>query len=141
MSPKTNYMNRVFYLVFSILLFTSCKKNSSSSPSCTLSVATVAGTYKFAAYTTQQSASSPVIDTYATWSACDKNDLLTLNANGTYQRVDGCFPSSIPITGTWSLNGNILTSDGSPATATFDCHILILNSNTYPKETITLVKQ
>src|SRR5687767_4523084 len=128
-------MNRMPYVLLFIISLTSfsCKKEKDNSSGCILSPTSILGTYKLTGYTTQQSATSPVLDEYATWQPCEKDDVVTLNADGTYKRVDAgmtCFSPAEIINGTWSLNGNSFTNDGVLGTIeTFDCHTLIISTN------------
>jgi hypothetical protein len=138
-------MKRRLWFFFCIisLLSLDCKKSNSSN-SCTLSATTILGTYNIVGLRSQDTPTSAVVDDYAASPSCQKDDIITLYADGTYKRVDVGTTCSTPaevITGTWSLSGNTFVSDGSPGTATFDCHTLVVTSTDYPKETDTLVKQ
>jgi len=142
----------VFPIVFMAIF--SCKKdkndNTNDNPSCATNVASISGSYKIMAYTYKASASSPEIDYYTTLfpDACDRDNVLSFNANGTYQLVDAgivCSPSGDD-NGTWSLSGNTMTVDGDgTAIESFDCKTLVLaNMDTQTpgdKLKITLTRQ
>jgi hypothetical protein len=61
--------------------------------------------------------------------ACEIDDNLILNADGTYQYLDAgiiCSPAGNDA-GTWSVNGNTLETDGDLANIeSFDCKNLVL---------------
>ncbi len=105
-------MKKILGLSFlAITLFSSCKKDVVT-PTCTLSATSIVGTYKTTAATIQADAQSPVVDDYATWAACEKDDLITLSASGVFTTSEGatsCTPPTDPMTANWSLSGNSLT--------------------------------
>ena len=135
-------------ILFSIagVIFVSCKKD----PSCSTDVASLSGSYKFAAYTYKQTPTSPEED----WipvvfqDACERDDILSLSTNGNYTVTDAgiaCSPSGGD-SGTWSLSGSTLNIDGVPATIeSFDCKTLVLVNNDVnvpgDKLKITLTRQ
>ena len=97
--------------ILAITLFSSCKKDEPT-PTCTLSATSILGSYKTIAATTQADAQSPVVDDYATWAACEKDDLITLSAGGIFTTSEGvtsCTPPTDPISANWTLTGNSLT--------------------------------
>ncbi len=121
-------MNKTTVFIASIALFLSCKKDPAS---CATTVASIAGSYKIAAYTYKQSASSPEIDYYPMLfpDACERDDVISFNADGTYQKTDVGMVCSPPENdnGTWSLLGNALTIDGAQnGIESFDCKTLVL---------------
>jgi hypothetical protein len=78
---------------------------------CTLSSTSILGTYKITGYTTQANAQAPIVDDYATWPACEKDDLVTLSAGGVFTTSEGvisCTPPTDPISANWTLAGNSL---------------------------------
>ena len=122
----------------------SCKK---SDKSCDLSTAAFAGTYKVTSVMYKADATTPEIDEYATWSACEKDDRVTFNANGTSSFDDlgtVCVPDG-SYTGTWSLTGNSITVDGAPGTVIyFDCNsaaISFIGTAVGEKSTVSLARQ
>ena len=111
--------------------FFSCKKDNDKNSTCTSDVTSISGSYKIAAYTYKASATSPEIDYYNTLfpDACDRDNVLRFDANGTYQLIDAgvvCSPSGDD-NGTWGVSGNTMTIDGDATTIqSFDCKTLVL---------------
>jgi Lipocalin-like domain len=131
----------------------SCQKesshNSNETNGCSISMSSVAGTYKVTALTYKAASSEPEVDYLAFMDDCEKDDLTTLNPNGTYKYNDAgvkCSPDETG-TGTWSLQGNKMISDGSigGTISSFDCKKLVLyveNLNqTGDKLVFTMMKQ
>jgi hypothetical protein len=111
-------------------LFISCNKDDNP-PTCTTTTATLAGTYKIIANTYKETPTSDEEDQYALKDACEKDDLLVLNSNNTYNATDAGIACSPPNdeSGSWSLSGSNLTIDGEPVTIkSFDCKTLVLIS-------------
>src|SRR6476660_9412207 len=139
-------------LVFSIIgmTFISCKKDKDKAPACATDVASIAGSYKFAAYTYKETPTSPEEDymNIILPDACEMDDVLSFSTNGNYTITDAgtvCSPSGGD-SGTWSLSGNSMNIDGDLATMeSFDCKTLVLVYNdvnvTGDKLKITLDKQ
>jgi len=104
-------MKKILGLSFlAITLFSSCKKDDPT-PTCTLSATSILGTYKTTGATTQADAQSPIVDDYATWDACEKDDLITLSAGGIFATSEGatsCTPPTDPISANWTLSGSNL---------------------------------
>jgi hypothetical protein len=104
-------MKKIIGISFlAVILFSSCKKDDPT-PTCTLSATSILGTYKTTAATIQADAQSPVVDDYATWDACEKDDLVTLSAGGVFSGSEGvtsCTPPTDPISANWALSGNNL---------------------------------
>jgi len=117
------------FILSAVLLF-SCKKDSEET--CATNTASVSGNYKVKAVTYKENAAAPEIDYYTVWytETCERDDIITFNANGTYQSVDAgvvCTPSNSD-DGTWSLVGNTIQLDGDPATIeSFDCKSLVIS--------------
>ena len=105
-------MEKIIGISFlAVILFSSCKKDDPT-PTCTLSATSILGTYKTTAATIQADAQSPVVDDYATWDACEKDDLVTLSAGGVFTTSEGvtsCTPPTDPFSANWALSGNTLT--------------------------------
>jgi hypothetical protein len=104
-------------IALSMLTVTSCKKKDKEPENITPTTSNLSGSYKTAKVTGTASGSSTEIDITNTWlDACEKDDIITLNANGTYTVVDAgttCSPTSAD-TGTWSLvNSTTINIDGS----------------------------
>ena len=109
-----------------LLLFFSCKKEKAT---CDLNSTNIVGSYKATAYTYKAMPSAPAIDILALTDACEKDNIIIFNANGTYTYQDAgvkCDPTSDDA-GSWSLNSNVLTVDGEAAAVTsFDCTSMVL---------------
>lgn len=114
-------------LLFSMLAFSSllaCKKDDGNNDGCALSSAALAGKYKTTSVKYKQSSAFPEVDYYNVLlsDACDRDDYITFNADGTYVVTDAgvvCFPNN-NTSGTWSLSGNILTQDSPSNTSTVE---------------------
>ena len=122
-------MKKLLTLSFSYLLFIACNKDESGTPTCTTTAATIAGTYKIIASTYKETPTSDEVDEYSLMDACEKDDLIELNSNNTYNATDAgiaCSPRSDE-SGSWSLSGSTLTIEGDPVTIqSFDCKTLVL---------------
>jgi hypothetical protein len=127
----TGYFNMVKLMMLLLMVITvssSCKKDKSEN--CTVSVGNLSQTYKLAAFTYKAHATASEQDYLAMIDACERDDNIRLNSNGTYDNIDvgvTCTPSTND-QGTWSLNGNIITSDGlvSGNIESFDCNRLVM---------------
>jgi hypothetical protein len=132
------------------MTFISCKKDKDKTPACATDVASISGSYRFTAYTYKETPSSPEVDYFPVIfpDACERDDVLSLSANGNYTMTDAgtvCSPSGGD-SGTWSLSGNTMNVNGDLATIeSFDCKTLVLVNNdvntTGDKLKITLTKQ
>jgi hypothetical protein len=131
-----------------VTLLSSCEKDKVEDK-CMLTTDKLAGTYKLTEVKYKLSATLPEQDFLSLMEACEKDDLLILNSNGTYNYTDigiTCTPPGT-ITGTWSLNGNNLQSDGilEGEISSFDCNkvvYFIQNTNVQgDKLTFTMTKQ
>lgn len=142
-----NYFShgRNFLSLFSILLLAvSCQKEAQAPVDCPQTVAAIAGTYKLTALKYKASASSAEQDYLLLKEPCELDDIISLNANGTYNYQDAgisCSPDGTD-SGTWSISGNTIISDGivSGTIQSFDCRNLIAYSNDViiPGDRITL---
>jgi len=105
-------MKKILGLSFlAITLFSSCKKDDPT-PTCTLNATSILGTYKTTGATTQANAQAPIVDDYATWDACEKDDLVTFSAGNiltTNEGATSCNPPTDPFSANWALSGNTLT--------------------------------
>jgi hypothetical protein len=106
-----------------------CKKDTLKEESCIISTQSLAGTYKLTALQYKQNNDATGQDYLVLMDACEKDDRVILNANGTYAYKDigvVCLPSQDD-TGTWSVAGNTLTSDGvmDGTISSFDCNTLV----------------
>jgi hypothetical protein len=120
--------------IFAIcIFFFSCTKenshNGNNTNGCSISMSSVAGTYKLTALTYKAGSSDPEVDYLAFMDDCEKDDLITLNFNGNYNYNDAgikCSPDETS-TGTWSLKINQMVSDGifNGTISSFDCKTLV----------------
>ncbi|MEP6713768.1 MAG: hypothetical protein ABJA37_15180 [Ferruginibacter sp.] len=131
-------------LLLSTVLF-SCKKDNKN---CDLNTANFAGSYKTVSIKYKATPSSAEIDVFSSYDACEKDDLVIFNANGTYTTTDSgvkCTPTTPDDGGAWSLIGSELTVDGETGTVTsFDCNNASINTkdnSTGESSTISLVRQ
>ena len=139
-------MKKITSLLLLAVLFFSCDKKDE----CSTNAASISGTYKITAYTYKASPTSADQDYYPILfsDACERDDELTFNSNGTYQKTDVgvvCAPPQND-NGSWSLSGNTLTVDGNPENIeSFDCKTLIVATTDFnvpgDKLKITLVKK
>ena len=108
-------------VLLSTMLF-SCKKDDEK---CELSQSAFVGSYKVTALKYKASTSTPEIDEFAILPACEKDDVITFNSNGSTTYTDAgtvCVPDG-NYTGTWNLTGSTIVSDGEIGTVTyFDCN-------------------
>lgn len=108
--------------VLAAILFGGCKKDDES---CTLSQASLVGSYKLSSIkykTSSSSAETEVIGSYL--DACERDDIITFNSNSTYNYVDAGTQCSPPgdDAGTWSVSGNTLIVDGTSLGVTaYEC--------------------
>ena len=145
-------MKKLIVLSLILVIFYSCKKDKdpNSVTTCQKNVASIAGSYKITAYTYKETPSSAEVDyyTYLFPDACERDNVLALNANGTYQTTDAgivCSPAYSD-NGTWTLSGNSFIKDGYPATIeSFNCKTLVLvvmdTQTSGDKLKITMVRQ
>lgn len=136
-------------LVFGSVMLFSCKKDKDPEPDCSITIQNLSGSYKLTALKYKPNATAPEIDYLAFMDACEKDDVVVLKTNGTYDYNDAgtvCTPSGTN-NGTWSVNGNTINSDGTinGTIASYNCKTLIYfaeNINTAgDKFTFTMVKQ
>lgn len=101
-------------MVLSGLLF-SCSKKDTGTPGCKINMASLAGTYKLTALQYKINATATPVNYLDYMDDCEKDNILTLKSNGTYDSDDAgtvCTPSETGH-GTWQVSGNTLTSDGT----------------------------
>jgi len=113
-------------LIASILTFTfiSCKKEDTKKD-CSLTEKNLAGSYMVTSVKYLGSPTSQEIDFYNDFfDDCQKDDILTISADHTYQYVDAgtsCQQNG-SYDGTWALQGTNLSLDGDAAPLeNFDC--------------------
>ncbi len=133
-------------LIFSCLAFTflltSCDKDDDV---CNLSNDSLVGTYSITAAKFKPVGGGSEIDLLAGSSACEKDDLVVFNDNGSIAYQDAgtvCSPSNSS-TGTWSLSGNTITIDGEAGTvSSFDCsRMVVTGSDLTGTLTVTYTRQ
>lgn len=135
-------------MMLSGLIF-SCKKENNNTPGCTVNMTSLSGSYKLVALQYKSSAAATSVDYLASMDACEKDNILILKSDGTYDSDDAgtvCSPSEASH-GTWQVDGNTLTSDGTlnGTVASYDCKTLVYYVENSIKEgdrlTFTLMKQ
>ncbi|MGE5519143.1 MAG: lipocalin family protein [Candidatus Dadabacteria bacterium] len=142
--PKLSFLS--FGII--LLLVISCKKNDNNS--CSTDMNSIAGSYKITGYFYRASPSSQETDytNIILPDACERDNLLVFNSNGSYQLVDAgvvCSPSSND-NGTWSLTGSTIYIDTEASTVeSFDCKTLVVSTTdvnqTGDRVRIVLTKQ
>jgi len=97
-----------------VVTFSSCKKDNPA-PTCNLDNNGILGNYKVTSILYKANAASPEVDIFATYDACEKDDIISFVTNGVYTVTEGatsCTPTNAD-SGTWSLSGSTLTLDGT----------------------------
>ena len=123
-------MKKFIFYTLIICSGLSCKKNNDKT--CNLNTASVAGSYKVTAARYKATATSPETDYYSQLfpDACERDDIITLNANGSATFTDAgvkCSPPGDDVS-TWSLSGNTITIDGGPANVdSFNCSAITVS--------------
>jgi hypothetical protein len=114
---------------------------------CDLNSANLAGTYQVTGLTYKANTAATPVDIYATYDACEKDDRIVFNTNGTVTYSDAgvvCVPDGND-TGVWALSGSMLTLDGEAGAVTsFNCTGMTLSvAGTTAGEvtTVTLVRR
>ncbi len=104
-----------------------CKKDPTTT--CPNSMESIAGPYKTIAVKYKASSTAIEQDYFAILPACEKDDIVKLNVNGTADYQDAgtaCTPNN-SYSSTWSVNGNSITMDGTAGTIQlFDCKKLVV---------------
>jgi Lipocalin-like domain len=138
-------MKKIILSVFVLsTVLVSCKKDDKN---CDLNAGNFVGSYKVSAISYKANTATPVVDEYATLPACQKDDVITFNANNTSNYTDAgtvCTPNGSDV-GVWTLSGGSVTLDGDVyAVASFSCSGMTI-SQAGPAAgelyTVTLVKQ
>ncbi len=127
-------MKKTSLIILSVLILFSCKKHKVN---CALSTAAISGSYKVTAATYKANGTATETDYFTTLfpNACERDDVITFNAAGTYQIADVgivCSPDGND-NGTWALSGtNSMDIDGDAVILeSFDCKKLIfVNTDT-----------
>lgn len=138
---------KLLSFILIVVMVSSCKKDQKDE--CTATVASVAGTYKLTALKYKAGASAPDQDYLLMRDDCENDDLIILNANGTYQYQDAgisCSPDGND-NGTWGITGNMVFSDGivGGTIESFDCRSLTVYTSNFmvpgDKITMTITRQ
>ncbi len=123
--------------------FLSCKKDKT----CDLNTGNFVGSYKVTSFKYKADASTPEIDEFTFWDACEKDDLVIFNANNTITYSDAglvCTPDGNG-TGIWTLSGSAINIDGQVGTVShFDCNgttITIAGTTAGELTTVSLSRQ
>lgn len=142
-------MKKILPLLIFLPLAFSCKKEKSNS-GCTISMQSIAGSYRITAVGYKASSSSTEIDYYDQFFSdpCERDDILTFSTNGTWVQQDAgivCSPSNDD-NGNWSVSGQVMNVDGDDVDIkSFDCKKLvlvnILSPSTGEQFTLTLTRQ
>jgi hypothetical protein len=117
-------------LLISSIIF-SCKKEKTNEGGCKISMSSLSGTYKLTSLTYKPNPSADGQDFLAYMNDCEKDDLIVLKQDGTYDYQDAgniCTPDNSS-NGEWAVHGNILTSDGlfNGTISSFDCKTMVYN--------------
>jgi hypothetical protein len=123
----------ILAIVILVVTVMSCKKDDGVIDTCIIDVTTIAGSYKTIAIKYKASGSAPEQDFFATLAACEKDDIVKLNTNGTADYQDAgttCTPSG-SYSSTWSLNGSTITMDGTTGTIQLvdNCRKLVVSAS------------
>jgi hypothetical protein len=128
---KIKIMKKISSIILIVgVVFTSCKKSSSNNSSCTLSASSIVGTYKITSVKlSTQGQTLEIFNNDIFFEPCERDDIYTINANGTYTITEGsnvCSPTGND-SGTWTLNGNVFTMDGTEVNtiSEFNCSSFI----------------
>jgi len=112
--------------------FTACKKESSDSNECKTDMQHISGTYKLTAVKYKANSAATEVDYLPYLDDCEKDDIIELHANGTYNYNDlgvTCSPDESS-KGTWNVKDNILTTSEAGIIdkgiiSAFDCKQLV----------------
>lgn len=119
----------LLFIVLGSIVMSGCQKPAAEQPACTTTLSGLAGTYRLTALKYKVNAHAAEQDFLQYLDACERDDLIRLNDNGTYVHEDAgtsCSPSGNE-NGSWSLNGNVLTSDDymNGIISSYDCRTLV----------------
>ena len=127
-------MKKLVICLFAVTWLASCKDDEQQT--CNKDMAGIAGTYRITAVKYKANASASEVDYYNFFftDACEKDDNIVLNANGTATFNDAGTACSPPnnYSATWSVSGNTLTLDGDPANIdNFNCSTMTVSVSDY----------
>jgi hypothetical protein len=120
-----------FSAIAVFLVIDACKKSDNVSSNAR-TVQNLSGSYSLVALTANVLGAS--VNLYDSLPACERDNLIQLNANGSAQFIDAHTPCSPPSdsTGTWSLSANtdtIYVAGNASFIQSWDGKTLILNNN------------
>ena len=114
----------ILFISSLLISITSCKKDNKPASDCSLSEASLQGSYKYTTVTYKASPTSPATDASSMVDACSLDDVATFGANHVFTYTDAgvkCNPSDDG-SGAWSLVGNVLTASAQSGTiSNFTC--------------------
>ena len=116
------------FLVFAGTVLLSCKKEKSES-GCQMNIDNLSGNYRLTKLMYTANPATPPANYLDYMEDCEKDDIITLKSNGTYEYFDKgkvCTDNSHD-NGSWKLEGNNIISDGKihGRISSFDCHTLV----------------
>lgn len=133
----------LFVVTMAMSALLSCKKDENKN--CNKTLTGLAGTYILLSAEYKLNATSTPIDLKAAMDACEKDDQVTLKSDGTWIYMDAgtvCSPAGND-NGTWSISGDVITSDGvvSGRIQQYDCDklVCVTQNVTIPGDQITQV--
>jgi Lipocalin-like domain len=122
---KTINLTSTLTFVLISSFFFSCQKETTEEITCSVNTQNLSGKYTLSSVKYKETSTSPEMDIREIQEECEKDDLLILNPDGTYTTEDAgisCNTNEID-SGSWSLTGNELNSDGilKGTISKFDC--------------------
>lgn len=128
MSNLIRKIQSIFLITVTAGVLTACQKESSNSNECKTDMQHISGTYKLTSVKYKTTATATEVDYLPYFEDCEKDDLIILHTNGTFDYKDigiTCSPDQSS-NGTWSVNNNTLTmsEDGildNGIISAFDC--------------------
>jgi hypothetical protein len=146
---KSGIMKWTLIAMTSGIIVLSCKKEKDDTPQCSTSMTGLSGSYKFTALQYKPDPAAAPVDYLAFMDDCEKDDILILKSDGSYDYNDAgtiCTPDGTQH-GTWKVTGKTITSDGifNGTIASYDCTTLVFYVENAIKSgdklTYTMVKQ
>lgn len=122
----------IFCAAFFSTILCSCGDKEGKSSVCVSNMSSIAGNYKTIAVQYKASVNAVEQDFFVMLNACEKDDIIKLNANGTAEYTDAgiqCNPNT-SYTSNWSVNGSNIAMDGETgAIKLYDCKKLVVASS------------
>jgi len=106
-------LKQIAILLLFTVPFAACKKDKQKAPDYTLSEANLIGTYTYGTLTYKATPTSSAVDASSFVEACALDDQATFGTNHVLTYTDAgttCNPAGDG-TGSWSLQGNVFTTD------------------------------